>query len=151
MPVGISSQKDNQNLQDILSIPGQIANNQKSVFDQDSQIENFSEIVGSGATFTSQNLFNIILEVMELATKNSATTLSQTFEKESQAKLCGDSIVQITKKRLPLKKLINKKSINNAIMLNYCLGGNPTVLTKDYSACKSGRYLFDCCYTKTIC
>lgn len=132
LPIGVSAQKEGQNLQDVLSLAGQIANNQKSVFDQDAQIENFSEIVGSGATFTTQNLFNIILESMELSTKNSATTLAQTFEKDAQAKLCGDSIVQITKKRLPLKKLINKKSINNAIMLNFCLGGNPSVLNAIY-------------------
>ena len=132
LPVGVSSQKEGQNLQDVLSLPGEIANNQKSVFDQNAQIENFSEVVGSGSTFTAQNLFNIVLEVMELATKNSATTLAQTFEKDTQAKLCGESIVQITKKRLPLKKLINKKSINNAIMLNFCLGGNPSVLNAIY-------------------
>lgn len=128
LPIGVSSQKEGQNLQDVLSLPGQIANNQKSVFDQDELIETFSEIVGSGTTFNSQNLFNIILEAMELAPKNSATALSQSFEMDAQAKLCGENIVTITKNRLPLKKLINRKSINNALLLNYCLGGNPSII-----------------------
>ena len=132
LPIGVSQQKHGQNLQEVLSLPGQIANNQKSVFEQEEQIEKFGEVVGSGATFNTQNLFNIILEVMELAPKNSATTLAQTFEKDAQAKLCGENIVKITKNRLPLKKLINRKSINNALMLNFCLGGNPSVINAIY-------------------
>ena len=33
-----------------------------------------------------------------------------------------------TKNRLPLRKLINKKSVTNALNLNFCLGGSPIII-----------------------
>ncbi|MBQ3048307.1 MAG: dihydroxy-acid dehydratase [Clostridia bacterium] len=135
LPVGISRPQEGKNLLDVLSIPGEISNNLKSVFDLEKSAKEFCEYNGSGSTLTSQNLLNIILEIMELAPKNSSTTYADSFEKEQQAKQAGNDIVGLTKNRLPLKKLINKKSINNALMLNFCLGGNPTILHAIHELC----------------
>lgn len=135
LPIGISKSCEGQNMLDVLSIPGQIANNQKSVFDLEKSTREFCEYNGSGSTLSNQNLLNIILEVMELTPKNSSTICAGSFEKELQAKLAGDNIVTITKNRLPLKKLINRKSINNALMLNFCLGGNPSILHAIHELC----------------
>lgn len=127
LPVGLSNRTQGNNLLDVLSLPGKIANNYKSVYDLEDSLNAFSEYAGSGATFNSENLFNIILEVMELVPKNSSTTNAQSFVKLSQAKEIANHIVELTKNRLPLKKMINRKSVNNALALNFCLGGNPTI------------------------
>ncbi len=141
LPVGISQKVLYKNLQDILCLPGQIAKSEKSVFDykDDSFCENF----GSGVTFSSENLFNIMLEIMELAPKNSATTLANSFEKIAQAKEVGNKIIELAKSRLPLKKLINRKSINNAVMLNFCLGGNISIITALKDICVESELDFD--------
>jgi len=128
LPQGLSKKEDGANLEDILAYPGKIADGSKSVFDLENSQNNFSEYAGSGSRFTTENIFNIILEIMELVPKNSATTFAQTYEKENQAVSVGKTIVEITKNRLPLKRMINRKSIANAFMLNFCLGGSPAVI-----------------------
>lgn len=135
LPVGISKPQEGKNLLDVLSVPGEISNNIKSVFDLEKSTKEFCEYNGSGSTLTSQNLLNIVLEIMELAPKNSSTCYADSFEKELQARQVGNDIVALTKNRLPLKKLINRKSVNNALMLNFCLGGNPTILNAIYELC----------------
>lgn len=143
LPIGVSKSCEGQNLLDVLSVPGEIANNQKSVFDLEKSAREFCEYNGSGSTLSNQNLLNIILEVMELTPKNSSTVCAGSFEKEYQAKLAGDNIVTLTKNRLPLKKLINRKSINNALMLNFCLGGNPSVLNAIHELCVEAEIEID--------
>ena len=65
---------------------------------------------------------------MELTLKNSATTYAQTHEKDAEAVLAGQTIVSLAKNRLPLKRMINKKSVGNALTLNFCLGGSPVII-----------------------
>lgn len=141
LPIGISQKVLYKNLHDVLCLPGQIAKSEKSVFDY--KDDSFCENVGSGVTFSSENLFNIILEIMELAPKNSSTTLANSFEKIAQAKDVGNKIVELAKSRLPLKKLINRKSINNAVMLNFCLGGNLSILNALKQICAESELDFD--------
>lgn len=143
LPQGLTPVKDGANLKDILSYPGKIATGEKSVFDLDENQKKFSEVYGSGSTLNGENLFNIILEVMELSVKNSATTYAQTYEKDAQALLTAQTIVSLTKNRLPLRKLINKKSILNAINLNFCLGGSPIVIDALMFLSKEAELDFD--------
>ena len=126
LPIGLSPKSSGTNLLDALSLPGLIAINEKSVFDYNNNI--FEEIVGSGNTLNNENLFNVCLEIMELCLKNSSLTTALSYEKLSEAKEAGNKIVLLTKNRLPLKKMINKKSIDNITKLNYCLGGNPSII-----------------------
>jgi len=128
LPVGLSNRTNGNNLLDVLSLPGKIAVGEKSVYDLTDNINSFCEYAGSGATFNSENLFNIILEIMELVPKNSSTTNAQSFLKISQAREVASNIVRLTQNRLPLKKMINRKSLQNALSLNFCLGGNPTII-----------------------
>ncbi len=159
LPQGISKTSEGSSLQDLLSFPGLIANNEKSIFDLEESQNKFNEFAGTGSTFNTENIFNIILEIMELSLKDSATTFAQSYEKESQAKTIAKTIVELTKNRLPLKRMINRKSVNNALMLNFCLGGSPAIidaicylskeagvdldLNKTYSSSKNIPVLFD--------
>ena len=128
LPQGLSKNEDGYSLQKLLEYPGLISNGTKSAFDLEEDQNKFCEFVGTGCTFNAENIFNIILEIMELSLKGSATTFAQTYEKESQARLAGKTIVELTKNRLPLKRLINRKSVQNALMLNFCLGGSPAIV-----------------------
>ncbi len=128
LPQGLTPVTENSNLNDVLYLPGEVANNTKSVFDMENVKNSFNEYLGSGSNFTTENIFNVILEIMELSVKNSATTLAASYEKEEQAILTAQTIVSLTKNRLPLNRMINKKSIHNAFMLNLCLGGSPIII-----------------------
>ena len=128
LPQGLTPVTENSNLNDVLYLPGEVANNVKSVFDMENVKNSFNEYIGSGSNFTTENIFNVILEIMELSVKNTATTLSGTYEKEEQAIITAQTIVNLTKNRLPLNRMINKKSIQNAFMLNLCLGGSPIII-----------------------
>ena len=159
LPQGLSKNIDGYSLQNILSYPGLISNGTKSAFDLEEDENKFCEYSGTGSTFSTENIFNIILEIMELSLKDSSTTYSQTYEKENQARLTGKTIVELTKNRLPLKRMFNKKSVNNALMLNFCLGGSPAIidalvylskeagldleLSKVYSSSKNIPVLYD--------
>ena len=125
---GLTKVCENSNLNDVLYLPGEVANNQKSVFDMENVKNSFDEYIGTGSNFTTENIFNVILEIMELSIKNNATTYAGSYEKEEQALLTAQTIVNLTKNRLPLNRMINKKSINNAFMLNLCLGGSPIII-----------------------
>ncbi len=124
LPVGLSQKVEGNNLFDILSMPGLIATNKKSAFDLEKGKINFSETNGSGVNFSTENIFNTVLEIMELSETNSALTPANSFKKEDEAGRVAEHIVELTKSRLPLKKIINKKSITNAQMLNGALGGS---------------------------
>ncbi len=128
LPQGLTPLSENSNLNDVLYLPGEVANNQKSVFDMENVKNSFNEYLGSGCNFTTENIFNIILEIMELSIKNSSTALAGSYEKEEQALITAQTIVELTKNRLPLNRMINKKSIHNAFMLNLCLGGSPIII-----------------------
>lgn len=128
LPQGLTPVTENSNLNDVLYLPGEVANNVKSVFDMENVKNSFNEYLGTGCNFTTENIFNIILEIMELSIKNSATTLAGSYEKEEEAVITAQTIVNLTKNRLPLNRMINKKSISNAFMLNLCLGGSPIVI-----------------------
>ena len=141
LPIGLSNKESGKNLHDVLSLPGLIANNEKSVFDYSNNT--FSEVIGSGITFSSENIFNTVLEIMELSLKDSSMTNALTFEKLQEAKEVGNKIILFTKNRLPLKKMINRKSIDNAIKLNYCLGGNPSIFLAIRDICKELDLDFD--------
>lgn len=143
LPQGLTEVKDGANLQDILSYPGKVATGENSVFDLDENQKKFNESYGSGATFNSENIFNVILEIMELSLKNSSMTYAQTHEKDNQAILTAQTIVNLTKNRLPLKKIINKKSITNALTLNFCLGGSPVIMDALMYLSKEAELDFD--------
>ena len=128
LPQGLTKINEGESLKDILFFPGQIATGEKSMFDLEEAQEKFSENFGSGSTFTSENIFNLILEVMELSVKNSGLTFAQSYQKENQAIETAKTIVNLTKNRLPLKRMINKKSVGNALTLNFCLGGSPVII-----------------------
>ena len=128
LPQGLTSVSEGLTLKEVLSMPGEVANGNKSVFDLDESQKKFNENYGSGSTFTSENIFNTILEIMELTLKGSSCTYAQSIEKEEQAINTAKTIVNLTKNRLPLKRMINKKSMSNAFTLNYTLGGSPVVL-----------------------
>ncbi|NCB48325.1 MAG: hypothetical protein EOM55_01655 [Clostridia bacterium] len=127
LPVGLSQKVEGSNLFDILSMPGFIATNKKSAFDLEKAKTNFCETNGSGVNFSTENIFNTVLEIMELSETNSALTPANSFKKEDEAGRVAEHIVELTKSRLPLKKIINKKSITNALMLNSALGGSFSV------------------------
>lgn len=128
LPQGLTKVENENSLEDILSYPGKIATGEKSVFDLEEKQKSFGETYGCGSTFNSEVILNLILEVMELTLKNSATTYAQTHEKDAEAVLTGQTIVSLAKNRLPLKRMINKKSVGNALTLNFCLGGSPVII-----------------------
>lgn len=128
LPQGFTPMAGDGSLNQILSLPGQVASNTKSAFDAEKLEKKFCEKIGSGCVFTVENIFNIILEIMELTTRNASCTFAGSYEKESQAIQTAQTIVRLTKNRLPLKRMINKKSLNNALILNFCLGGSPLVI-----------------------
>lgn len=128
LPQGLTPISENNNLNDILYLPGEVANNSKSVFDMENIKNSYNEYLGTGCNFTTENIFNVVLEIMELSVKNSSTCLAGSYEKEEQAVKTAQAIIELTKNRLPLNRLINRKSIQNAFMLNLCLGGSPIII-----------------------
>jgi len=124
LPVGLSQKMEGENLLDILSLPGQIATNKKSAFDLEKGKNNFCETNGSGVDFSTENIFYTVLEIMELSEFGSATTPANSYKKEDEAGRVAKKIVEMTKSRLPLNKMINKKSIINSQLLNGAMGGS---------------------------
>ena len=70
-------------------------------------------------------------------------TYAQSHEKDNQAILTAQTIVNLTKNRLPLKKIINKKSLTNALTLNFCLGGSPIIIDALLYLAKEAELDFD--------
>ncbi len=127
LPLGLSQKISGQNLLDVLSLPGLIATNKKSAFDLERAKQNFCETYGSGVELSTENLFYTVLEIMELIEMNSSTTSANSFLKEDEAAHVAQRIVELTKSRLPLGKMINKKSIANAQILSGVLGGSYSI------------------------
>jgi dihydroxy-acid dehydratase len=94
------------------------------VFDAKQKLQNFCETSGFGVEFSSEVIFDEVIEIMELSQPNSAMTLADSFSKQEEATQVAQKIVELTKSRLPLKKMINKKSILNASTMNGALGGS---------------------------
>ncbi len=115
-------------LKDLTLLAGSVAKGKTSAFEFQEKEETQIEYVGEGVDFGSSNILNVMLEVLGLSVFGSSTTFASTIARENLAKEVAETIVAMTKDRFSPRKLVNKKSITNAIIANFALGGSTTAL-----------------------
>ena len=125
---GPSVNGEGNSLKDLLHIAGRVARGKTSSFELQEEENLQIEYVGEGVDFNSTNTLAIILEVMGLSIVGNSTTFASTIARENLAVEYAKTIAKLTKDRFSPRKLITKKTINNAVITNFALGGSTTVL-----------------------
>ncbi len=125
---GPSANGKGASLKDLTLMAGNVARGKASSFDMQ-EIENTQiEYVGDGANFNTSNILNILLEVIGLSPIGNSTTFASTIARETLANDTAKAIVALVKDRFSPRKLVTKKVINNAVVVNFALGGSATGL-----------------------
>ncbi len=124
LSVGPSPVQNGKTLKELVSMAGQLAINKCNAFEiqenETKQIEN----LGNGVGFTTENILNLVFEAVGLAVKNSGTAPAGSIEREQIAKESARTIVNLVKDRASVKKLLSKKMLQNALIINAALGGS---------------------------
>lgn len=127
LSVGPSPIQKGKTLKELVSMAGQLAINKCNAFEiqenETQQIEN----LGNGVGFSTENILNLVFEGIGLAVKNSGTAPSGSIEREQIAKQSATTIVSLVKDRANVKKLLSKKMLQNALVINAALGGSTQV------------------------
>lgn len=99
---------------------------------------------GSCQGLFTANTMACLCEAMGVSLPFTATSFPFSAEKKRIAKKSGEKIVELVKKGLSIRKIINKNSIENAILVDVALGGSTnTVLHLTAIALEAGIEDFD--------
>ena len=121
---GPSKEEKGSTLNDLVTMVGKIAAGKNSVFDLNTAEENQVGFMGDGAHLNTQNLFNILLESVGLMVEGGATAPAGSFGRAQIVCKTAEAIVALTGSHTGIKKLLNKKNLQNAFITNYALGGS---------------------------
>ncbi|MDR0850166.1 MAG: dihydroxy-acid dehydratase [Christensenellaceae bacterium] len=121
---GPSKEEKGAALNDLVTMVGKIAIGKNSVFDLNNAEETQIGYLGDGVYLNTQNLFNIILESIGLMVEGGSTAPAGSFKRAGIVSKTAEAIVSLTHSHTSIKKLLNKKTIQNAIITNYALGGS---------------------------
>lgn len=121
---GPSKEESGATLSDLATTVGKIAIGKNSVFDLNNAEETQIGFLGDGIHLNTQNIFNIILEGIGLMVEGGSTVPAGSFKRSQIVFKTAEAIVALTQSHTNIKKLINKKAIQNAFITNYSLGGS---------------------------
>ena len=125
---GASSKTEGASLKDLTESVGRIAIGAKNIFDIQNDEIYQTELMGDGSNFNTANLFSILLESMGLSVMGTSGNFAGSAGKIMILTETAKILADLVKNRMTVKKLLNKKIIQNAIILNYALGGSINTL-----------------------
>ncbi len=79
---------------------------------------------GSCQGLYTANTLSCLIEAMGVSLPGSATSLAKSKEKRELAKKSGKKIVDLVKKDICLSKIVDEKSLRNAVVVDMLLGGS---------------------------
>lgn len=127
LSVGPSPVQNGKTLKELVSLAGKLAINKCNAFEIQESERKQIENIGTGIGFTTENILNIVFEAIGLSVKNASTVPAGFIERDKLAKLSASTIVSLVKDRASVKKLLSKKMLQNALIINAALGGSTQV------------------------
>jgi len=125
---GASPDTTGHNLKTLTDMVGQIAAGTKSTFDIQNAENEQAELIGDGANFNTMNLFSVILEGLGLSILGASASFAGSTARLAVVSNTAKAMADLVNDRTNIKKLLNKKVIQNALIVNYALGGSTNIL-----------------------